>query len=261
MITDFKYSMESPHMLITSANNPGAAEAAEELAESLKNVNHSRIDAPDEDSFAEALHSIIGSGQTLHRKKTYGLLAVVRKGSVRQLPPLKKSESAAIHSAREGSVWRGRKVAAAGPRPVAVSNCHMVVYLNEQAFAQESLGEALASNVRDAMAAGVSMLVLHEREAEHGALPFEHFYQITPEDLVRRGLYRQLATPWYHGQHARVSRAVAAGAMGASRKMRRTVHERQARAGRRSSTGDKIAPAPQPDKASTETAVQPPNSG
>jgi hypothetical protein len=257
LITDFRYYMESPHILITSANNPGAAQAAEELAASLKNVSHSLIDVSGEQAFANALHSILGSGQALKHKTPYGFLAGLRKGTVRQIPVVAQSESTATTMAREGSTSRGRAGVVVGPRLAAIASCHMVVYLNEHAFAQESLCEALASNIRGAMGAGVSMLILHEREAEYGALTFNHFYQITPEDLVRRGLYRQLATPWYHGQHASVSRAVAAGAMGASRKMRHAVHERRARAGLRPSADGKVAPAPRDEAALAVPAVQP----
>eukprot|EP00967_Tisochrysis_lutea_P123974 scaffold206918_cov31-Tisochrysis_lutea.AAC.1 len=108
----------------------------------------------------------------------------------------------------------------------------MLLYLNEKTFAEDSCGDALADDVRDAMAAGVQMLIVHEREPDRGALPFDHFYHVTPEDLVRRGLYRELATPWYPGRHARVSRAVAASAMGASRTVRRAVREREREAKR-----------------------------
>lgn len=241
MITDFNYYMEFPHTLLTSANNPGAAEAAEKLAASMENVSHSPVDESSELSFEDALVSILGDRQATKHKTQYGWLTRVQ-GIAWQL-----------RSPGQVSAGRESRVMGAEPRP----NCQMVVYLNEQAFAQGPRGDALADDVRAAMDAGVAMLVLHERKVERGALPFDHFYQITPETLVRRGLYRQLATPWYHGQHARVSRAVAAGAMGASRKVRRAVHERRARPKRGSSAGDKIAPAPEPEMAPVEKAVQP----
>eukprot|EP00962_Isochrysis_galbana_P033505 scaffold11226_cov158-Isochrysis_galbana.AAC.1 len=108
MITGFKYFMESPHKLITSVNNPGVAEAAEELAASVTNVSHSLIGASGEPTFAKALHNIVGGGLVLK----YGLRA--GNGSVRHLPALANAVSSAVPATRGGAVHKGRKGVTAG---------------------------------------------------------------------------------------------------------------------------------------------------
>jgi len=253
MITDFKYFMESPHRLITSSNNRGAEEAAKELAESMSNVAHTHFVAS-EGSFAELLHNFMAVKCT-RRSKSSKFMTRVRneavRGTMKSGLKVQRAPTAPLrrHSSLfpEGSVARsphanaseptgnrhGRSNGvASAPRVQATGNCHMLLYLNEKTFAEDSCGDALADDIRDALAAGVQMLVVHEREPDRGALPFDHFYHVTPEDLVRRGLYRELATPWYPGRHARVSRAVAASAMGASRTVRRAVREREREAKR-----------------------------
>mmetsp|Transcript_27400 Transcript_27400/g.83339 ORF Transcript_27400/g.83339 Transcript_27400/m.83339 type:complete len:268 (-) Transcript_27400:731-1534(-) len=109
--------------------------------------------------------------------------------------------------------------------------CHFLLYLNDKTFADEMQGESLYHDLSFVLEAGISLVVVHEREAERGAMPFDHFYQITPEDLVRRGVYRDLATPWHSEPLARVSRAVAAANMGAcrERKHRRKVERNVSR--------------------------------
>ncbi|EOD23484.1 hypothetical protein EMIHUDRAFT_239574 [Emiliania huxleyi CCMP1516] len=93
----------------------------------------------------------------------------------------------------------------------------LLLYLNADTFVGEA-GDALEMEVHAAISAGVEVVVLHEKDPGAGSVPFEHFLQVTPEQLVRAGLYRALATPWFPGPHARVSLATAAQAMGASKR-------------------------------------------
>jgi len=143
-------------------------------------------------------------------------------------------------------------------RSPARGDCHMLVYLNEHSFdADTPVGVAFACNVRDAQAAGVPVLVVHEREAFRGGLAFDHFFQTTPADLVRGGLYRELAVPWHAGPHARVSHAVAAAAMGATRKMRGAVRERMEerqnmrKLAHAAKTSSQVVPAPAVENAAS----------
>ena len=53
---------------------------------------------------------------------------------------------------------------------------HMVVMLNERTFSD---GDATANMVRDALRAGINVLLVHEQEESRGARPFSHFFETT----------------------------------------------------------------------------------
>lgn len=59
--------------------------------------------------------------------------------------------------------------------------------------------------------------MLHQTDEACGGCDFDRFFHITPPDLVKGGLYRQIAIAWHPGRHRQVSRALAAEALGAER--------------------------------------------
>ena len=91
---------------------------------------------------------------------------------------------------------------------------HVLLLLSSSTFVGEA-GEALAVEIRAARHAGIPILMIHQKDPAHGGCAFERFFSVTPEDLIRNGLYRSIAVPWYPGAHRRVSCAVAAQALGA----------------------------------------------
>ena len=100
------------------------------------------------------------------------------------------------------------------PTPSEPSATHVLLLLSIETFVGEK-GEALAREIRAARRAGLPILMIHQTDPALGGCPFERFFSVTPEDLIRDGLYRALAVPWYPGAHMRVSCAVAAQALGA----------------------------------------------
>ena len=75
----------------------------------------------------------------------------------------------------------------------------------------------LAQEVRLARESGVPLLMLHEMDEAKAACDFDRFFAVTPEDIVKDGVYRSLAIPWFADSHRPVSCALAAQALGATK--------------------------------------------
>ncbi|KAL1512253.1 hypothetical protein AB1Y20_005515 [Prymnesium parvum] len=93
---------------------------------------------------------------------------------------------------------------------------HLVIYLNEDTWVGEK-GDALAEQVRRTQACGISTVLVHEMDDTRGAVEFDRFFHATPEDLVKAGVYKALATQWFSGAHRVVSCALLAQALGAAK--------------------------------------------
>ena len=91
---------------------------------------------------------------------------------------------------------------------------HMLLYLNDETFLGTK-GDTLAEEVRYAMAKGVPLLLLHENDPERGGFAFGDLFRTTPEDLIRDGVYHQIAVALHLPPHRAVSLALAAKAIGA----------------------------------------------
>jgi len=76
---------------------------------------------------------------------------------------------------------------------------HMLLYLARDTFTGEA-GDALAEEVRAARRGGVGILMVHEQRATHCRCEFDRFFASTPDDLVRDGLFNDLAVPWHAGE-------------------------------------------------------------
>ena len=92
---------------------------------------------------------------------------------------------------------------------------HMLLYLNKHTFLHQA-GAMLAEQVRRARHLGLPLLLLHENDCEKdGVAAFSSFFDITPDDLVRDGLYQTLAVSLHPLPHRQVSFLLAAKALGA----------------------------------------------
>ena len=86
----------------------------------------------------------------------------------------------------------------------------MLLVLNVYSFAGE-VGELLAREVRAAMNLKLPLLTVHlpDLPGQPDGCRFERFFSITPPDLIRAGLYKPIAVPWYErGPHRFVSSAL-----------------------------------------------------
>ena len=70
--------------------------------------------------------------------------------------------------------------------------------------------------VRAAIDAQLPLVLIHERDTDAGAVPFDSFFQSTPPDLIAAGVYGPLAVAWHPGPHRDVSCKMALMAMGAT---------------------------------------------
>jgi hypothetical protein len=92
---------------------------------------------------------------------------------------------------------------------------HMLLYLNKEVFSDN--GET-AEMVRTAQDTGVKIVMVHETDHAKQGCEFGHFFQITPEDLIRvRKLFsNSVATALYSGkEHREISLRVIAKELGA----------------------------------------------
>ena len=111
-----------------------------------------------------------------------------------------------------------------------------MLYLRSGSFVGDE-AHGLAADLRSACAAGMHVLAIHENDPAQGGCAFSHFLTTTPEDLVEGGLYTSLAVALHAAPHREISIALAAKALGASK--RKGV--RLAAAGRLSAAAAKTA--------------------
>lgn len=101
---------------------------------------------------------------------------------------------------------------------------HVFLYLNDQTFVGEA-GDRLAHEIRIAMGANVPIVLVHENDPTRGGCEFAYFFQTTPEDLIRDGLYKKLAVAFFAEPLREVSLALLAKALGATNDWRGVVPE------------------------------------
>jgi len=76
-------------------------------------------------------------------------------------------------------------------------------------------GVALAEDVRALRAQGVELVLTHENDVDRGGCPFSRLFEITPDDLIKTGLYKKIAIPFHAYPCRAVSIALLAKALGA----------------------------------------------
>eukprot|EP00327_Prymnesium_parvum_P051204 CAMPEP_0205902822 /NCGR_PEP_ID=MMETSP1083-20121108/28418_1 /ASSEMBLY_ACC=CAM_ASM_000430 /TAXON_ID=97485 /ORGANISM="Prymnesium parvum, Strain Texoma1" /LENGTH=756 /DNA_ID=CAMNT_0053268439 /DNA_START=141 /DNA_END=2413 /DNA_ORIENTATION=- len=80
-----------------------------------------------------------------------------------------------------------------------------VMSLPEQSDIPDEAGRLLADEVRSARAAGVRILLVHETDSARGGMDFGVLFHRTPEDLIKGGIYKELAIMLAPGKHRSVS--------------------------------------------------------
>jgi len=88
---------------------------------------------------------------------------------------------------------------------------HMLLYLNQDTWSDERLAEQVTA----ARAASLPIVMAHESDPSLGGGPFARQFEITPQELISGGLYRDLAVSCFPGNHREVSRCLLAKALGA----------------------------------------------
>ena len=97
----------------------------------------------------------------------------------------------------------------------------MLLYLNKATWAGDG-ADALAEQVRAARMAKLPIVMAHENDAVRGGCIFGHFFEVTPRDLTADGLYKDLAVGCHSGPHRKVSLALLAQALGATKQTARS---------------------------------------
>ena len=92
---------------------------------------------------------------------------------------------------------------------------HFVLYLNQHTFLGEE-GQKLVNEVKRAMRAKLPLLLLHENDPNLGGCEFSTFFKSTPEQLIRKGIYKTIAVALHTEPHRKVSLSLAAKALGAT---------------------------------------------
>ena len=92
----------------------------------------------------------------------------------------------------------------------------MLLYLILSTWAGDG-AEALAEQVRAAREARLPIVMAHENDAVRNGCIFGHFFEVTPRDLITDGLYDVLAVGCHSGPHRKVSLALLAQELGATK--------------------------------------------
>ena len=103
---------------------------------------------------------------------------------------------------------------------------HTLLYLTAQTWTQGEASAALAAELMEAMENNVHVLLVHEMpgaggQAERFGCAFASFFAnpdgATPSQLLKRGIYSQIAVPLKGGPWRRTSMALLAVALGMSK--------------------------------------------
>eukprot|EP00316_Scyphosphaera_apsteinii_P000325 CAMPEP_0119344642 /NCGR_PEP_ID=MMETSP1333-20130426/107073_1 /TAXON_ID=418940 /ORGANISM="Scyphosphaera apsteinii, Strain RCC1455" /LENGTH=1032 /DNA_ID=CAMNT_0007357083 /DNA_START=75 /DNA_END=3173 /DNA_ORIENTATION=+ len=98
----------------------------------------------------------------------------------------------------------GRKQSATRGRHDDVRYTMMLLLLSRKTFnsGNGEVDEQLAEQLRLMRQASVPIVALHLQDGDD-AVDFEHFFYVTPNDLIDSGLYHELAVPLFAGKHRR----------------------------------------------------------
>jgi hypothetical protein len=94
---------------------------------------------------------------------------------------------------------------------------HFLLYLTRETFVGED-GERLGEEVRHMMRTNLPIVMLHENDQSAGGCEFAEFFTTTPQDLIHRGLYKELALAYCPGLFRPVSLTLVARKLGAEAK-------------------------------------------
>ena len=221
----------APVVLYVSRHNRGAAQVSQELCSSFDDI-----------SMTDVLPTAgeTPQGRPLHRSMTRAALATTpgaaatvrmaaraRRDLVVRLGTRMRRRSRSNHSQAGGEATNE-----------AAQPTHFLLYLNGETFMNDE--GALADEVRTAMAEGLTIAMIHEKDDARGGCDFGNFFRITPQDLIDDKLYSALAIAFVAGDaHRAVSRKLFARSLGAEvaeregftlrRRSRRTTQQRSER--------------------------------
>ena len=121
----------------------------------------------------------------------------------------------ASESTNCGNIWTTRNLD-------ELASCeHFLVYLHGKTWTSGEMSDSFAQNVRQAMDAGINLLLVYEtvgggRGAEQKsrfACTFEELRKVTPPDLIERGVYNKIALgmkggPWRKASMIKLAKAL-----------------------------------------------------
>jgi len=175
-------------VLYASPNNPRAASAAEEM---------------------EMAYDRVGVTQTPPRTATPSARRLSRQLTRRLRPAVLSVDEVQISTVPNAAPGAGHSAADARPT-------HFLLYLNQDTFLQP-VGDALATEVGAALDSGFPIVMVHENDPARQGCEFGTFFEITPQGLINKGLFRPLAIAFMSGEaHRKVSCALLAKKLGAT---------------------------------------------
>ena len=120
--------------------------------------------------------------------------------------------SAAVPTSRFAQGVLGKRMRGGGGS--AKDATHFVLYLSAQTWVGAA-GQLLATEVRDARAAAMPIVMIHATPDNDNGCEFGTFFSSTPGDLIQDGLYKALALAYYPPPFRHVSACLVALALGA----------------------------------------------
>ena len=84
---------------------------------------------------------------------------------------------------------------------------HMLLYLNQNTWLAED-GERLAEQVKQAREDKLKIVMAHENDPALGGCAFDRMFEVTPQELINDGLYRNLARSFFPGAYREAPLAI-----------------------------------------------------
>ena len=113
--------------------------------------------------------------------------------------------TAAFAGLTVSTVADGSSSSAPGLRPAAVT--HMLLYLNQNTWLEDD-GERLAEQVKQAREDKLKIVMAHENDPALGGCAFDRMFEVTPQELIKDGLYRDLARSFFPGAYREAPLAI-----------------------------------------------------
>ena len=84
---------------------------------------------------------------------------------------------------------------------------HMLLYLNQTTWLEHD-GERLAEQVKQAREDKLKIVMVHENDPALGGCAFDRMFEVTPQELINDGLYRDLARSFFPGVYREAPLAI-----------------------------------------------------
>ena len=96
------------------------------------------------------------------------------------------------------AAFNGLTISTTDARPANAT--HMLLYLNEDSFSDARL----ADQVQQARKDKLKIVMAHENDPDLGGCAFDRMFEVTPQELIKDGLYRDLARSFFPGAYREV---------------------------------------------------------